>query len=100
MRCENASKQGASAATSGELVHSCSNPHQLSVALFRARRLVVLDPGAARSASLRACPWLPSAAPPALRETLNRSINLGHHPSPVWRGLTPRDGVELILYIL
>jgi hypothetical protein len=38
----------------------------------------VLDPGAARSASLRACPfWLPSAAPPAPRETLNRSIKLG-----------------------
>jgi len=26
------------------------------------------SPGAARSASLRACPWLPSAAPPALVE--------------------------------
>jgi hypothetical protein len=37
-----------------------------SVALFRAWWLCWCDPGAARSASLRACPWLPSVAPPAL----------------------------------
>jgi len=35
---------------------------------FRAHALLTADPGAARSASLRACPWLPSAAPPALVE--------------------------------
>ncbi len=37
--------------------------------LFRPFRARILDnsiPGATRSASLRACPWLPSAAPPAL----------------------------------
>ncbi len=39
------------------------------VALYRPFRARILDssiPGAARSTSLRACPWLPSAAPPAL----------------------------------
>ncbi|MBA3256591.1 MAG: hypothetical protein H0T64_08065 [Pyrinomonadaceae bacterium] len=48
----------------------------LSIALSGLGSLVFVDPGAARFASLRVCPWLPYVAPSALVEYPRRWLRL------------------------